>query len=146
MICSIFLRRSVRGRFLATPDVLRAFFSGESSQSFLSSTQDSCSRRISKPLPHRSREPINLTNSPLGEGSFFNRTSVGSMALRVPNRFSGVIGQSWNALPTAQLHLGRTRMRRYNLPTVVKLLEVHGGIPHHPLLGNREGDRPPSEG
>ena len=42
-------------------------------------------------------------------------------------------------------HLGRTRMRGHDLPTVIKLLEVHRGVPHHCLLGGREGDRPPGQ-
>jgi hypothetical protein len=43
-------------------------------------------------------------------------------------------------------HLGRTGMRDHDLPTVIKLLEVHGGVPYHRLLGTRERDRPPGEG
>ena len=46
----------------------------------------------------------------------------------------------------AASHLGRTRMRRYNLPTVSKLLEIHRGVPHHRMLRTRERDRPPGEG
>jgi len=41
-------------------------------------------------------------------------------------------------------HLVRTRVRGYNLPAVVKLFEVHGGVPHHLLVGTREIDGPPS--
>src|ERR1700730_16172200 len=47
---------------------------------------------------------------------------------------------------SSQLNLGRTGMRDHDLPTVIKLLEVHGGVPYHRLLGTRERDRPPSEG
>ena len=69
MICSI-LEKICANRFLADPDVLRAFFGGKSSQFSFPAARDSCSRRISKLSPHQSREPINLTNSPLGEGVF----------------------------------------------------------------------------
>jgi hypothetical protein len=37
-------------------------------------------------------------------------------------------------------------MGSYDLPTVVKLLEVHSGIAHYLYLGSRERRRPPSEG
>ena len=37
-------------------------------------------------------------------------------------------------------------MRRHNLPTVVKLLEVHGAGSHYRLLGTWERGRPPGEG
>ena len=40
-------------------------------------------------------------------------------------------------------HLGRTRMRGYNLPTVIKLLEIHRGVPDHRMLRTWERDRPP---
>src|ERR1700738_1554795 len=43
-------------------------------------------------------------------------------------------------------HLGHTGVRGYDLPAVVKLLEIHGGVPHHLLLGTWERDRPPGEG
>ena len=46
----------------------------------------------------------------------------------------------------ASSHLGRTRMRGYDLPTVIKLLEIHRGVPHHRMLRTRERDRPPGEG
>ena len=46
----------------------------------------------------------------------------------------------------AASHLGRTRMRGYDLPTVIKLLEIHRGVPHHRMLRTRERDRPPGEG
>ena len=34
-----------------------------------------------------------------------------------------------------QSHLGDTGVRGYDLPTVIKLLEVHGGVPNDLLLG-----------
>ena len=37
-------------------------------------------------------------------------------------------------------------MRGYDLPTVIKLLEVHCGVPYHLLFGVWERDRPPSQG
>jgi hypothetical protein len=37
----------------------------------------------------------------------------------------------------AASHLGRTRMRGYDLPTVIKLLEIHRGVPHHRMLSVR---------
>jgi len=37
-------------------------------------------------------------------------------------------------------------MRGYDLPTVGELLQVHGGVSHHLLLGNWERDRPPCQG
>src|SRR5271166_6735838 len=46
----------------------------------------------------------------------------------------------------SHLHLGRTGVRGYDLPAVVKLLEVHRSISHHLLLGTREIDRPPGKG
>ena len=46
----------------------------------------------------------------------------------------------------AASHLGRTRMRGYDLPTVIKLLEIHRGVPHHRMLRTGERDRPPREG
>ena len=42
-------------------------------------------------------------------------------------------------------HLGHTGVRGYDLPAVVKLLEIHGGVPYHLLLGTWERDRPPGE-
>ena len=36
---------------------------------------------------------------------------------------------------TAQSHLGRTRMRGDDLPTFIKLLEIHRGVSHHRMLG-----------
>src|SRR5271165_7658116 len=42
-------------------------------------------------------------------------------------------------------HVGRAGVRCYDLPTIVKLLEIHGGVPHHLLVGIRKRDRPPSE-
>jgi hypothetical protein len=45
-----------------------------------------------------------------------------------------------------ELHHGDTGMRGYDLPAVVKFLEIHGAISHHVLLGTRESDRPPGEG
>src|ERR1700737_4055164 len=47
---------------------------------------------------------------------------------------------------SSQLNLGRTGMRDHDLPTVIKLLEIHRGVPYHRLLGTRERDRPPGEG
>ena len=41
-------------------------------------------------------------------------------------------------------HLVGTGMRGYNLPTAVKLLEVHRCSPHRLLVGTRETDGPPS--
>jgi|SRR5580704_16614102 len=38
-----------------------------------------------------------------------------------------------------------TRMRGYDLPAVVRLLEVHRGVAHYLLLGIWKGDRPPSQ-
>src|SRR5260370_27962731 len=62
----------------------------------------------------------------------------------------------WPSLPRLQpsgsgdrgdeTHLSDTGVRGYDLPTVIKLLEVHGGVPHRLLLGTRKRDRPPSEG
>ena len=37
-----------------------------------------------------------------------------------------------------------TGMRGYDLPTAVKLLEVHRGVSHQLLVGTREIDAPPS--
>src|SRR5271165_6153861 len=42
-------------------------------------------------------------------------------------------------------HLVGAGMRGYDLPTIVKLLEVHGGITDYLLLGTWERDRPPGE-
>ena len=42
-------------------------------------------------------------------------------------------------------HLAGTGVRGYDLPAVVKLLEVHRGVPHHLLVGTREIDGPPSK-
>jgi hypothetical protein len=41
----------------------------------------------------------------------------------------------------AKSHPGHTGMRGYDFPAVVKLLEVHGAVSHHLLLGTRERDR-----
>src|ERR1700722_10983145 len=38
-----------------------------------------------------------------------------------------------------------TGMRGYDLPTAVKLLEVHGAVSDYHLLGTWESDRPPSK-
>ena len=38
-----------------------------------------------------------------------------------------------------------TGMRGYDLPTALKLLEVHGGISDYLVLGTWESDRPPSK-
>jgi hypothetical protein len=46
----------------------------------------------------------------------------------------------------AKSHPGDTGMRGYDLPAVVKLLEVHGAVSHHRLLGTWESDRPPGKG
>ena len=46
----------------------------------------------------------------------------------------------------AKSHPGDTGMRGYDLPAAVKLLEVHGAVSHHLLLGTRERDRPPGKG
>jgi hypothetical protein len=43
-------------------------------------------------------------------------------------------------------HFVHTCMRGHDLPVVMKLLEVHGGVPHHRLFGIRKRDRPPGEG
>ena len=45
-----------------------------------------------------------------------------------------------------ELHRSDACMRGYDLPTVVKLLEVHRGVPHQLLVGTREIDGPPSKG
>ena len=37
-------------------------------------------------------------------------------------------------------------MGGYDLPTVIKLLEVHRGVPYHLLFGVWERNPPPSEG
>ncbi len=50
------------------------------------------------------------------------------------------------ARPTGKSHLGGTGVSGHDLPAVIKLLQVHGGVAHDLLLGNRESDRPPSEG
>ena len=42
-------------------------------------------------------------------------------------------------------HLAGTGVRGYNLPAVVKLLEVHRGVPHHLLVRTREIYGPPSK-
>jgi hypothetical protein len=49
-------------------------------------------------------------------------------------------------MTVSESHLGHIGMRGHDLPTVIKLLEVHGGVAHHRLLGSRERDRPPGEG
>jgi hypothetical protein len=38
-----------------------------------------------------------------------------------------------------------TGMRGYDLPTAVKLLEIHGAVSDYLVLGTWERDRPPSE-
>jgi hypothetical protein len=55
-----------------------------------------------------------------------------------------LIGLSQLVLFTS--HLVGTGMRGYNLPVVVKFLEVHRGVPHHLLVGIREIDGPASKG
>jgi hypothetical protein len=42
-------------------------------------------------------------------------------------------------------NVGRAGVRSDDLPTVAKLLQVHGGVPHDLLFGIRKSDRPPSE-
>ena len=42
-------------------------------------------------------------------------------------------------------HLVGTGVRGHDLPAVVKLLEVHRGVPRHLLVGTREIDGPPSK-
>ena len=51
-----------------------------------------------------------------------------------------------DAMCGAKLHPGDTGMRSYDLPAVVKLLEVHGAVSRHLLLGTWERDRPPGKG
>ena len=51
-----------------------------------------------------------------------------------------------DAMRGAKLHPGDTGMRSYDLPAVVKLLEVHGAVSRHLLLGTWESDRPPGKG
>ena len=41
-------------------------------------------------------------------------------------------------------HLVGTGVRGHDLPAVVKLMEVHRGVPNHLLVGTREIDGPPS--
>ena len=49
-----------------------------------------------------------------------------------------------NLVPAS--HPANTGMRGYDLPFVVKFLEVHGAVAHYRLLGAWESDRPPSQG
>ena len=66
---------------------------------------------------------------------------------------AGASGLGVNRLPETnylvarggESHLGCTGMKGHDLPTVIKLLEVHGGVPDHLLLGTWERDRPPGE-
>jgi hypothetical protein len=48
--------------------------------------------------------------------------------------------------PGNESHHGDTGMRGYDLPAVVKFLEIHGAISYHVQLGSGESDRPPCEG
>jgi Sodium/hydrogen exchanger family len=48
--------------------------------------------------------------------------------------------------PGNESHHGDTGMRGYDLPAVVKFLEIHGAISHHVLLGGGKSYRPPGEG
>jgi hypothetical protein len=41
----------------------------------------------------------------------------------------------------AKSHPGHTGMRGYDFTAVAKLLEVHGAVSHHLLLGTRKRDR-----
>src|SRR5271165_7493706 len=61
-----------------------------------------------------------------------------SILLRVPET-------NYPVARGGESHLGCTGMRGHDLPTVIKLLEVHGGVPDHLLLGTRKSDRPPGE-
>ena len=67
---------------------------------------------------------------------------------RVSQQFwlSAVLSWVTELWPDCESHLGRTGMRGHDLPSVIKLLEVHGGVPHYRLLGTRKRDRPPGEG
>ena len=59
-------------------------------------------------------------------------------ALLLPRRESGPKGD--------ESHFGGTGVRSDDLPAAGELLEIHGGISHHLLVGTREIDRPPGEG
>jgi hypothetical protein len=43
----------------------------------------------------------------------------------------------------AKSHPSGAGMRGYDLPAVIKLLQVHGPVSHHLLFGTWERDRPP---